>query len=97
MVVEFKKGHNNSRHFDEMKLDENEARDFVRVFLRPEIDRHMAAIKMCKRQAMVWDDNIVVRTAYESSVKGHLEDIAATEQTIESLKKKWGWTNGEGK
>lgn len=97
MVVEFKKGHNNSRHIDELKLDESEARDFVNVFLKPEIDRHLSAIKMCKRQIEQWQENSVVRTAYASSIKGHLEDIEATIKTINDVKQKWGWINGEGK
>jgi hypothetical protein len=91
MVVEFKKGHNNSRHIDELKLDENEARDFVNIFLKPEIDRHLSAIKMCKRQIEQWRENNVVRTAYDSSIRGHLQDVHETQKTIDSLKNKFGW------
>lgn len=98
MVVDFKKGHNNSRHIDELKLDESEARDFVVLFLKPEIERHINAIKMCqKRIVEFYPSSLVARIAYESSIHGHLEDITATQKTINDIKQKWGWINGEGK
>ena len=97
MAIEFKKGHNNSRHVDELKLDENEARDFVVIFLKLEIDRHLRAIRMCRSQIILWSLNEVVRIAYESSIRGHLQDVEETQKTIDSLKKKFGWLNGEGK
>jgi len=98
MAIVFKQGHNNSRHIDELKLDENEAREFVNMFLKPEIDRHLSAIKMCKEKIRIYyDTSEVVKVAYESSIRGHLQDVAATQKTINDVRNKWGWINGEGK
>lgn len=89
MVVEFKKGHNNSRHLDENKLDKSEAIDFIE-FLQEEIDRHKKEIKHCYHRMLCSNGNIVKRTAWDSSMLGHLDDVAATQRTIDMLKTKWG-------
>jgi uncharacterized protein Yka (UPF0111/DUF47 family) len=81
-----------------MKLDENEATNFMNLFLKPEIERHLNAIKMCKSQIKLYTNYCyVAKIAYESSIKGHLQDVEETQKTIDSLKHKFGWTNGERK
>lgn len=91
MVVEFKKGHNNSKHIDENKLDKNEAIDFIK-FLQEEIDRHKEAVVKCYTNELieVCNGNVVLKTAWASSMSGHMEDIKATQRTIDLLKSKWG-------
>lgn len=89
MTVEFKVGHNNSRHIEETKLDKNESEHFVQ-FLEEEILRHKLAIIKCDYLARFFNNIDVLRVAYESSVIGHLMDIQATQKTVDYLKGKWG-------
>jgi len=88
MTVEFKLGHNGSRHIDETKLDKTEADYFIQ-FLQEEIQRHKEAIMKCDYNMRYFHLVPVVRVAYESSILGHREDIAATQKTVDYLKEKW--------
>jgi hypothetical protein len=94
MVVEFKQGHNNSKHVDETKLDETESKLFI-LFLESEITRHKKEIKTCHEMTLIYAETDVLRIAYESSMTGHLEDINATQKTIDYLKEKWRNDNGK--
>jgi hypothetical protein len=88
MTVEFKSGHNNSRHIDETKLDKTEADYFIQ-FLQEEIQRHKEAIMKCDYLMRFYHLVPVVRIAYESSILGHRDDISATQKTVDYLKNKW--------
>jgi len=88
MVVEFKTGHNNSRHIDETKLNREEAAWFI-GFLESEIQRHKDEIMKCDYLMRFFVKVPVLVTAYDSSILGHRSDIAATMRTVIYLKEKW--------
>jgi len=88
MTVEFKKGHNNSRHIEEKLLDKEESIWFI-SFLEEEIQRHKEAIMKCDYLMRFFHLVPVVRIAYESSILGHRDDIVATQKTVDYLKDKW--------
>ena len=88
MVVTYKKGHNNARHLDENQMTKSEAIDFIE-FLQEEIERHKTAVEKCYYRMLCSNGNVVKRTAWASSMDGHLQDIKVTQRTIDMLKSKW--------
>jgi hypothetical protein len=88
MTVEFKHGHNNSRHIDEKQLDETESKYFI-GFLEAEIQRHKEEIIKCDYLMRFFRLVKVIEIAYASSILGHREDIDATQLTVNYLKDKW--------
>jgi len=88
-MIEFKQGHNGSRHLDEKKLDKKEAGYFIE-FLEEEIQRHKMAIRQADYLMRFFNSIPVLKLSYESSILGHMDDIKATNYTIEYLKNRWG-------
>lgn len=83
-MITFKEGN----YIDEKKLDRKEAAWFI-SFLAEERQRHVLAQRLCDFNRYAYRNIPVMKTAYETSVTRHLDDIKHIDKTIKYLRNKF--------